>query len=125
MTTSQSETGGRRLTRLEKHLASARDAQTKRMRQAARAYERSTTRGGARKLVVKRTRQLEKATRRATTLEAKIAEVRGATSGPEVYCLRDRAKVRMRNPRAMTMRNGRAGTTGTCPVCGGRVVRPA
>jgi hypothetical protein len=124
MSTTETKGPRRRLNRLEKRLASALDTQARRTRQAARAQERSTLGGGARKLVAKRTRQLQKANRRATAIEAAIAELRAAATGPEVYCLRDRARVVMRDPHPITMRNGRVGVTGSCPTCGGRVVRP-
>jgi len=59
-------------------------------------------------------------------LAAAIAKLHatGATAARvEAYCLRDRGKVLMVDPAPTTMRNGRAAMAGTCPTCGGRLVR--
>lgn len=39
------------------------------------------------------------------------------------YCLRDRERVTMQDPRPVTMRNGQPALAGTCPKCGGGLVR--
>lgn len=36
----------------------------------------------------------------------------------EAYCVKCRAKREMANPEAVTMKNGKPATKGTCPVCG-------
>ena len=41
----------------------------------------------------------------------------------EAYCLKDRAKVEIRNPQSVTLKNGRPAMTGTCPKCGTKVYR--
>ena len=41
----------------------------------------------------------------------------------EAYCMRCRAKQEMKNPKAVTMANGRPATTGTCPVCKTKMYR--
>jgi hypothetical protein len=59
-------------------------------------------------------------------LAAAIAKLRAgrASAAPvEAYCLRDRAKVAMLDPVPTTMRNGQPALAGTCPRCGGRLVR--
>ena len=35
----------------------------------------------------------------------------------EAYCMRCKAKKEMKNPKTVTMKNGRKATTGTCSVC--------
>ena len=39
------------------------------------------------------------------------------------YCMKCRKKVEMKNPKQVTMKNGRPATTGTCPYCGTKVFR--
>jgi len=41
----------------------------------------------------------------------------------QAYCVKCRAKREMRNPKSITMKNGRAATQGVCPVCGTKVFR--
>jgi DNA-directed RNA polymerase subunit RPC12/RpoP len=41
----------------------------------------------------------------------------------QAYCMKCRKKVEMRNPRAVTLKNGRPATQGTCPSCGTKVFR--
>jgi hypothetical protein len=41
----------------------------------------------------------------------------------EAYCVKCRAKREMSNPKAVTLKNGRPATEGTCPVCNTRLVR--
>jgi predicted GH43/DUF377 family glycosyl hydrolase len=36
----------------------------------------------------------------------------------QAYCVKCRAKKKMRNPESITMKNGRPATRGTCPTCG-------
>ena len=40
----------------------------------------------------------------------------------EAYCVKDKKKVEIRDPRAIVMKNGKPATKGTCPVCGGKVL---
>jgi hypothetical protein len=111
----------RRLRKLELRLASAREIEAKRTRQAEKAHAR----GSARDVELKRRRQLDKARGRAAEIEAELASLRDAAlPGPSAYCLRERRTVDMVAPATITMRNGRAGIAGTCPSCGARVVRP-
>ncbi|HEY6570101.1 MAG TPA: DUF5679 domain-containing protein [Candidatus Limnocylindrales bacterium] len=122
----------RKVRRLERRLAAVRELEAKRRRQAAKARE-----GGApRDLVAKRERQLDKAEHRGATIQAEIASLEGAApaavsaastdivEGPRGYCLREKRTVTIANPEPMVMRNGRTGTSGTCPSCGARIVRP-
>ena len=41
----------------------------------------------------------------------------------EGYCVKCRTKREMRDARAITMKNGRPATQGTCPVCGTKIFR--
>ncbi|MBI4198598.1 MAG: hypothetical protein HY533_05770 [Chloroflexi bacterium] len=41
----------------------------------------------------------------------------------DAYCFKCRAKRAIRNPRGVTLKNGRPATQGTCPVCGTKVFR--
>ena len=39
------------------------------------------------------------------------------------YCLRCKEKREISNPQAITMKNGKPATTGTCPVCGTKIFK--
>ncbi len=39
------------------------------------------------------------------------------------YCVKCRARREMRNPRPVTLKNGRPATQGVCPVCGTKMFR--
>ncbi|MCD6599437.1 MAG: hypothetical protein J7L19_02540 [Dehalococcoidia bacterium] len=39
------------------------------------------------------------------------------------YCMKCKKKVEIRNPRQVTLKNGRPATQGVCPVCGTKVFR--
>jgi DNA-directed RNA polymerase subunit RPC12/RpoP len=41
----------------------------------------------------------------------------------EGYCLKCRAKVEIKNPKAVTLKNGRPAMQGVCPKCGSKVFR--
>jgi len=41
----------------------------------------------------------------------------------EGYCLKDKKKVEMVDPRPITMKNGKPATVGTCPICGTKIYR--
>ena len=41
----------------------------------------------------------------------------------QAYCVKDRKKVEIKNPKAITMKNGRPATQGVCPICGTKVFR--
>jgi len=41
----------------------------------------------------------------------------------EAYCVKCRSKREIRNPQAITMKNGKPATQGTCPSCGTKVFR--
>jgi len=41
----------------------------------------------------------------------------------EAYCMKCRAKVEIKNPKSITMKNGRPATQGECPACGTKVFR--
>jgi hypothetical protein len=42
---------------------------------------------------------------------------------PQAYCMKDRKKVEIRNPRQVTLKNGRPAIQGVCPICGTKVFR--
>jgi len=39
------------------------------------------------------------------------------------YCMKCKKKVEIRNPRQITLKNGRPATQGVCPMCGTKVFR--
>ncbi len=41
----------------------------------------------------------------------------------EAYCVKCRAKKEMKNPKAVTMKNKKPATTGTCPTCGTKMFK--
>jgi hypothetical protein len=41
----------------------------------------------------------------------------------EGYCLKDKKKVEMQDPKPITMKNGKPATVGTCPVCGTKIYK--
>jgi hypothetical protein len=43
--------------------------------------------------------------------------------GMEGYCVKCKAKKVMKNPKAVTMKNKKPATTGTCPTCSTKMYR--
>jgi hypothetical protein len=41
----------------------------------------------------------------------------------QAYCMKCRTKREMKDPKAITMKNGKPATQGTCPVCGTKMFR--
>jgi len=41
----------------------------------------------------------------------------------EAYCVKCRSKKEMKNAKAITMKNGKPATQGTCPSCGTKMFR--
>lgn len=41
----------------------------------------------------------------------------------QAYCVKDRQKVEMKNPKKVTMKNGKLAMQGICPKCGKKVFR--
>jgi hypothetical protein len=41
----------------------------------------------------------------------------------EGYCLKDKMKVQMQDPKPITMKNGKPATVGTCPRCGTKIYK--
>jgi len=39
------------------------------------------------------------------------------------YCVKCKAKQEMKDPKQITMKNGRPAVTGTCPVCGTKMFK--
>lgn len=56
------------------------------------------------------------------TLLAEVLPVRRLIK-MQAYCVKCRRKVEVKNPRSITMKNGRPATQGECPVCGTKVFR--
>lgn len=42
---------------------------------------------------------------------------------PTAYCVKDKKKVEIKNPKNVTLKNGRPAIQGTCPHCGTKVYR--
>ena len=41
----------------------------------------------------------------------------------QAYCVKCRAKSEMKDPKSITMKNGKPATQGTCPTCGTKMFR--
>jgi hypothetical protein len=41
----------------------------------------------------------------------------------QAYCMKCRFKKEMKDPKSITMKNGKPATQGTCPVCGTKMFR--
>jgi hypothetical protein len=41
----------------------------------------------------------------------------------QAYCVKCRAKKEVKNPKAITMKNGKPATQGSCPSCGTKMFR--
>ncbi len=41
----------------------------------------------------------------------------------QAYCVKDKQKVEIQDPKQITMKNGKPATQGTCPICSGKVFR--
>ena len=41
----------------------------------------------------------------------------------EAYCVKCKSKKEMRDPQAVTLKNGKPATSGSCPDCGGKIFR--
>jgi hypothetical protein len=42
---------------------------------------------------------------------------------PEGYCVKEKKKVEIKDPKQVTMKNGRAAIQGTCPDCGTKIFK--
>jgi hypothetical protein len=47
-------------------------------------------------------------------------EIKMAVTG---YCLKDKMKVEIKDPKQITMKNGKPATTGVCPNCGTKIYK--
>lgn len=47
----------------------------------------------------------------------------GVEVGMEAYCVRCRAKREVKDPKSITMKNGKPATQGICPVCSTKLFR--
>jgi hypothetical protein len=50
-------------------------------------------------------------------------EVGSSMAGKEGYCVKCKAKKEMKDPVAITMKNGRPATQGICPSCGTKMFK--
>jgi hypothetical protein len=41
----------------------------------------------------------------------------------EAFCLKERKKVEMKDPKQITMKNGKPATQGICPTCGTKIFK--
>ncbi|MBI2126968.1 MAG: hypothetical protein HYU02_06635 [Thaumarchaeota archaeon] len=41
----------------------------------------------------------------------------------QAYCVKDRKKVEIQNPKNVKLKNGKPAVSGTCPKCGNKVFR--
>ncbi len=41
----------------------------------------------------------------------------------QAFCMKDRKKVEIKNPRQITLKNNRPAVQGVCPLCGTKVFR--
>lgn len=46
-----------------------------------------------------------------------------SASTTTAYCVKCRAKKEMKNPKIITMKNGKPATQGVCPTCGAKIFR--
>lgn len=83
-------------------------------------------------LIARRGAQLEAANARRATLAARLAQLDGgrrpagatvAVPAVEAFCLREKVRVTVLDPRPTVLANGRRALTGTCASCGAKVVR--
>ena len=83
--------------------------------------------------VARRRAQLEAASARRAALADRLAALTGpdgaveggSTGEPasfQAYCMRERIRVTMRDPKPVTFANGRTAVAGVCASCGARVV---
>jgi RNase P subunit RPR2 len=52
-----------------------------------------------------------------------VEEVGSSMAAKEGYCVKCKAKREMKDPVAITMKNGRPATQGTCPSCGTKMFK--
>ena len=56
-------------------------------------------------------------------MEEFIAERGGRGHMVSAYCVKCKASREVKNPRSVTMKNGRHATSGTCPICGTKMFK--
>ena len=84
------------------------------------------------RLVAKRTAQLEAASAGRASVADQLARLgdvvdptpgAGAGDAPMAYCMKERTRVTIADPRPIVLANGRRAVSGTCSQCGSRVMR--
>jgi uncharacterized protein DUF5679 len=103
----RSSAAAKRIVKLEKELAALTRRQAKLQQQIAAAGADGRRAGGKR---------------------AASARPDTGTSGPGAspvmgYCMHDKMRVAILDPQPMTLKNGRSAISGTCAICGRRVMR--
>jgi Domain of unknown function (DUF5679) len=67
------------------------------------------------------------ATDAVTARERLLSGPRGTPSEvrpvPEGYCVKEKKKVEIKDPKQVTMKNGRPAIQGTCPDCGTKIFK--
>ena len=53
----------------------------------------------------------------------RVASWEGTDMATEAYCVKCREKREIKDPKEVTMKNGRNAIEGTCPVCGTKLFR--
>jgi hypothetical protein len=53
----------------------------------------------------------------------RAAAAKGGSFMPEGYCVKERKKVEIKDPKQVTMKNGRPAIQGTCPDCGTKIFK--
>jgi Domain of unknown function (DUF5679) len=51
------------------------------------------------------------------------AAAKGGPLMPEGYCVKERKKVEIKDPKQVTMKNGRPAIQGVCPDCGTKIFK--
>jgi hypothetical protein len=49
--------------------------------------------------------------------------MKGGPAMPEGYCVKERKKVEIKDPKQVTMKNGRPAIQGVCPDCGTKIFK--
>jgi len=52
-----------------------------------------------------------------------LAEAKSGGSQMEAYCMKCKTKREMKDPKSVTLKNGKPATQGVCPTCGTKMFR--
>jgi hypothetical protein len=128
----------RQRAKLERKLGDA----TRRVEKRTRKLDKVTARHAAGqsngKRLARRTKKLDAATTKQSDIAGRLAALDGSaptrtakppkrtpkkTAGVEAYCLRERRRTTIADPKPVVLSNGREALAGTCSSCGARMVR--